>query len=121
MSHHDEAASSVPKSRSEPASSVIPTAIGQRGPMRSESFPAAGATRMINTADAMAKLKEQAGGDLLIYGSSTLVNMLLPRKLIDEYRFMLYPLVLGTESGSSKTATTRQPWRSSGPRPRAAA
>jgi dihydrofolate reductase len=46
--------------------------------------------------DAVAKLKEQAGEDLLIYGSSALVNALLPHHLIDEYRFMIYPLVLGT-------------------------
>ena len=45
--------------------------------------------------DAVAALKEQPGGDLLIYGSSALVNTLLPHGLIDEYRFMIYPLVLG--------------------------
>jgi dihydrofolate reductase len=46
--------------------------------------------------DAVAKLKGHPGEDLLIYGSSSLVNTLLPHKLIDEYRFMIYPLVLGT-------------------------
>jgi dihydrofolate reductase len=46
--------------------------------------------------DAVAKLKEHPGEDLLIYGSSSLVNTLVPHKLIDEYRFMIYPLVLGT-------------------------
>lgn len=46
--------------------------------------------------DAVAALKEQPGDDLLIYGSSGLVNTLLPRNLIDEYRFMMYPLVLGS-------------------------
>jgi dihydrofolate reductase len=46
--------------------------------------------------DAVAKLKEQPGEDLLIYGSGALVNTLMPQKLIDEYRFMIYPLVLGT-------------------------
>jgi dihydrofolate reductase len=46
--------------------------------------------------DAVAKLKEQSGEDILIYGSSALVNTLLAHKLIDEYRFMIYPLVLGT-------------------------
>jgi dihydrofolate reductase len=45
---------------------------------------------------AVAKLKEQPGDDLLIYGSSALVNTLLPHGLIDEYRFMIYPVVLGT-------------------------
>ena len=46
--------------------------------------------------DAVASLKEQPGEDILIYGSGALVNALLPHKLIDEYRFMIYPLVLGT-------------------------
>jgi dihydrofolate reductase len=45
---------------------------------------------------AVAKLREEPGEDLLIYGSGALVNTLLPHKLIDEYRFMIYPLVLGT-------------------------
>jgi dihydrofolate reductase len=48
------------------------------------------------TADAIAKLKEQPGEDILIYGSGALVNTLMHRNLIDEYRFMIYPLVLGT-------------------------
>ena len=45
--------------------------------------------------DEVAKLKEQPGEDILIYGSPALVNMLLAHNLIDEYRFMIYPLVLG--------------------------
>ena len=56
----------------------------------------------------VAKLKEQPGEDLLIYGSSSLVNALMPHKLIDEYRFMIYPLVLGSgkrffKDGNDKT------------------
>jgi dihydrofolate reductase len=46
--------------------------------------------------DAVAALKELPGDDILIYGGSGLVNTLLPRNLIDEYRFMIYPLVLGS-------------------------
>jgi dihydrofolate reductase len=46
-------------------------------------------------ADAVADLKEQPGEDILIYGSSALVNTLMSRNLIDEYRFIVYPLVLG--------------------------
>jgi dihydrofolate reductase len=46
--------------------------------------------------DAVANLKRQPGEDILIYGSGALVNTLMPHKLIDEYRFMIYPLVLGT-------------------------
>jgi dihydrofolate reductase len=46
--------------------------------------------------EALANLKEQPGDELLIYCSGALVNTLLPHRLIDEYRFMIYPLVLGT-------------------------
>src|SRR5262245_27331955 len=48
-SHHDEPASRVPKSRRDAARRIIPPPISQRGPKRSESFPATGATRMIKT------------------------------------------------------------------------
>jgi dihydrofolate reductase len=57
--------------------------------------------------DAVAKLKDEPGGDLLIYGSSSLVNALLPQRLIDEYRFMLYPLVLGTGKRFFKDGNTK--------------
>jgi dihydrofolate reductase len=46
--------------------------------------------------DSVAALKDQPGEDILLYGSGALVNTLLPHNLIDEYRFMIYPLVLGT-------------------------
>jgi dihydrofolate reductase len=46
--------------------------------------------------DAVANLKQQTGDDVLIYGSGALVNTLLPHNLIDEYRFMIYPVVLGS-------------------------
>lgn len=45
--------------------------------------------------EAVAELKQQPGQDILVYGSSALVNTLLPHNLIDEYRFIIYPLVLG--------------------------
>jgi dihydrofolate reductase len=48
-----------------------------------------------DAAAAVAKLKEQPGEDILIYGSGALVNTLLAQNLIDEYRLMIYPLVLG--------------------------
>jgi len=34
--------------------------------------------------------------DVIIYGSGALVNTLLAHNLIDQYGFMIYPLVLGT-------------------------
>lgn len=38
-----------------------------------------------DVAEAVGKLKEQPGGDLLIYGSAQLVNTLLQHNLIDEF------------------------------------
>jgi dihydrofolate reductase len=44
----------------------------------------------------VAKLKQQPGQDILIYASGELVNTLLPHDLIDEYRLMVFPVVLGS-------------------------
>jgi len=48
-----------------------------------------------DVAQAVEKLKEQPGQDLLIYGSGELVNALHPHGLIDEYRLMVFPVTLG--------------------------
>lgn len=41
-------------------------------------------------------LKQQPGQDLLIYRSRTLVQTLLRHNLIDSFRLMVYPVVLGS-------------------------
>jgi dihydrofolate reductase len=46
-------------------------------------------------AEEVAKLKRQPGGDLLLAGSARLFHTLHGAKLIDLYRFMLHPIVLG--------------------------
>jgi dihydrofolate reductase len=40
-------------------------------------------------------IKQEPGDDILVYGSRALVHSLMPHSLIDEYRFIVYPLVLG--------------------------
>ncbi|MGB7595460.1 MAG: dihydrofolate reductase family protein, partial [Erysipelotrichaceae bacterium] len=39
-------------------------------------------------------LKEKTKGDLLVFGSLSLVRMLLKEKLADEVRILLYPLMV---------------------------
>jgi dihydrofolate reductase len=60
-----------------------------------EPLPWNGTLLKGDVADEVAKLKEESGGDLLIYGSGELVNTLHPRGLIDEYRLMVFPVTLG--------------------------
>ncbi|HLY13767.1 MAG TPA: dihydrofolate reductase family protein [Candidatus Limnocylindrales bacterium] len=57
-----------------------------------------------DVADAVRALKATDGGDLLIGGSGQLVDFLTWHNLIDEYRLMVYPLVLG--DGTKRLFTT---------------
>lgn len=44
----------------------------------------------------VAKLKEQNGKNILQYGSGELTHTLLEHGLIDEFRFMVFPVAMGT-------------------------
>jgi dihydrofolate reductase len=46
--------------------------------------------------EGVAKLKQQPGKDLIVYGSRDLIHSLLEHDLVDEYRLWVYPVVLGT-------------------------
>ena len=48
-----------------------------------------------NVAEEVSSLKEQDGKDILVFGSGDLVNTLLEHDLIDEYRLMVFPVVVG--------------------------
>jgi len=49
-----------------------------------------------NVAEEVSKLKQQPGQDILVAGSATLVQTLMHHDLIDEYRLLTYPVVLGS-------------------------
>jgi dihydrofolate reductase len=48
-----------------------------------------------NIVEELTKLKRQDGQDILVYGSATLIHTLMQHNLIDEYRLLVYPVVLG--------------------------
>lgn len=61
-----------------------------------------------NVAEEVSKLKQQPGQDILVAGSRQLVHTLMQHDLVDEYRLMVFPVVLGSgkrlfEDGSEKT------------------
>jgi dihydrofolate reductase len=49
-----------------------------------------------NVAEEVSKLKQQPGQDILIAGSADLVHTLMQHDLIDEYRIMVHPVVVGS-------------------------
>ena len=57
-----------------------------------------------DVAEEVRKLKQDDGGDLLIGGSGQLIDFLTGHDLIDEYRLMIYPIVLG--NGTKRLFTT---------------
>jgi dihydrofolate reductase len=43
----------------------------------------------------VAELKAMAGGDILVAGSAMLVQSLIEFQLVDEWRLMVFPIILG--------------------------
>jgi dihydrofolate reductase len=57
-----------------------------------------------NIGEEVIKLKQQPGGHILITVSATLVESLIGTDLVDEYRFLVQPIIMGVEniSGNKK-------------------
>src|SRR6185436_18904933 len=51
-------------------------------------------------------LKEQYDGDILVPGSATLIESLREHDLVDEYRLMVHPVVLGQSKKLFKEGST---------------
>ncbi len=66
-------------------------------------------TRLVkeNAADQVAKLKQQPGKDLYVFGSANLSSTLMQHDLFDEYRLGLVPVVLGSGNPLFKTSPER--------------
>jgi dihydrofolate reductase len=49
-----------------------------------------------NVVDEIARLKRQPGREIQVHGSGHLIGTLMRNNLVDEYRFLIYPVVVGT-------------------------
>jgi dihydrofolate reductase len=49
-----------------------------------------------DVAEEVAKLKQQQDGDIVVHGSAKLVQALIEHDLVDEFRLMVFPVVLGS-------------------------
>jgi dihydrofolate reductase len=61
--------------------------------------------------DEVARLKRQSDQNLLIYGSSVLLNALSQHDLIDQYRLMIYPVILGQGKRLFRQTSDKKPLR----------
>lgn len=59
-----------------------------------------------NIVEEIIQLKQQDGQDILVYGSATLVNTLMQHDLVDRYRLLIYPVVVGKGKHLFKDGTT---------------
>lgn len=48
-----------------------------------------------NIVEEISQLRQKPGKDLLVYGSATLIQTLVQHDLVDEYRLMIHPVILG--------------------------
>jgi len=64
-----------------------------------------------DVAQAVAKLRQGADGDIVVHGSAQLVQTLLEHDLVDELRLMVFPVVLGSGKRLFGETTDKKPLR----------
>ena len=62
-------------------------------------------------AEALSRLRQEDGQDILVFGSGQLVQALHARGLIDEYRLMIFPVVLGSGKRLFGETSDKKPMR----------
>lgn len=64
-----------------------------------------------DVADEVAKLRQQHEGDIVVHGSVRLVQTLVEQDLVDEFRLMVYPVVLGSGKRLFGETSDKKPLR----------
>jgi dihydrofolate reductase len=64
-----------------------------------------------NVAKEVAKLRQELDGDIVVHGSARLVQTLVEHDLVDEFRLMVYPVVLGSGKRLFGETSDKKPLR----------
>jgi dihydrofolate reductase len=64
-----------------------------------------------DVADEVAKLKQEKDGDIVVHGSARLVQALIEGDLVDEFRLMVFPVVLGSGKRLFGETSDKKPLR----------
>jgi dihydrofolate reductase len=64
-----------------------------------------------DVAEAVAKLKQEQDGDIVVHGSARLVQTLVEHDLVDEFRLMVFPVVLGSGKRLFGETSDKKPLR----------
>ena len=62
-------------------------------------------------AEEVAKLKQEQDGDIVVHGSAKLVQALVEHDLVDEFRLMVFPVVLGSGKRLFGDTSDKKPLR----------
>ncbi len=63
-------------------------------------------SEFLSSLDDIKKLKNSEGGSIKVWGSATLVQLLLEHDLVDEFALLIYPIVLGKGKKLFKDSAT---------------
>jgi dihydrofolate reductase len=64
-----------------------------------------------DVAEVVRKLKQEQDGDIVVHGSARLVQTLVEHDLVDEFRLMVYPVVLGSGKRLFGDTSDKKPLR----------
>ena len=64
-----------------------------------------------DVAEEVAKLKREQDGDIVVHGSARLVQTLVEHDLVDEFRLMVFPVLLGSGKRLFGETTEKKPLR----------